>query len=1045
VVTKMTSRTLKSILMATVAVGGFSLAGVASAQEAAKTDEKVTVTGSRIRQRDLTSNSPLQTFSGEDVRKIGPATTETFFNSLPQFAPNVSRNWNNPQGGGSANLELRDLGTNRGLVLVNGRRLVPGDSGGAVNITILPPLLLERTEIITGGASATYGSDAISGVVNFILRDKFEGVQVSAKYGISDRGDAEEDQIGAIIGGSFADGKGHAMMTLGYNSREKVGAAARRVSRNAQTTLATGVVPGPSPVTPEGTVIGIFQGGTTTALTPAQTAALQLALDNHFIGIGGAAGIAPVGGSNELGGGWLGFNANGSLFATGAGLTLAQQAANNVFNYQGGRTGFQNTAYGYNFQPDNLLLTPLERISAYASANYEVNETLEIYGNFLFSNYTSENNLAPSPVNFTGANSVNLNVAPLAQIPTALVTVLNNAGFVHDPTNTLANRYPSLSLARRWNELGPRARFVDNQAFQVTVGAKGDFNFIDGADKWSYDAWVSHGEYSEEQFHRGYPSISRALGAGRNCTNSPPPGPGPCTFANLFVEGGIGPAAILYTEAPYFDNYDIEQTNALVSVTGDLFELPYGWLSVAGGLEYRTQTFLNVPDAALQAGDVGGANRKGPLGGSFDVYEAFGEAKVPLVENEFLMKYLGVEAGYRVSDYNTGAGVTQSSRFGYEYAPFEFLRFRGSIQSAVRAPSVGELFQTQAEGFPGIPGVGLDPCSINSPQRLGADGVVGGVGANADGANAAQVAALCAVQAPAVNFAGFTSPSAGQYRSFSGGNPNLTTERAETETWGVVIRGTEEWGGLLDGLAITVDYWRIDLDSAISSVAVGTSLSRCFNPTFNPGFSNASPFCQAIVRDPTNGLLTSASTGFISATNANLAKVQTDGIDVNVRWRFDINEFVGGEENLGTLLVDGSGTYLKNYETTSLPGDQSAESTGFIGAGTGGTAQPRWKSALGATWAMGDLAIGWRWTHVSGMQAISWTPTNNNVQETQPYNQHFLNAAYQLTPEFQLSISVDNVLDEDPQVYTGGFQYNTDPSTYDVIGRYYSIGVTYKE
>jgi iron complex outermembrane receptor protein len=231
-------RTLKSALLA--GAGFAILAGTAVAQDpapaaepvateaeaaAASASEEVTVTGSRIRKKDYTANSPLQTVTGETLREIGVATVETYLNTLPQFSPALSKSNNNPQGGGTATLDLRQLGSQRGLVLMNGRRLIPGFSGGSVDVSSLPPALIERVEIITGGASAVYGSDAISGVVNFILRDNFSGIETTAKFGTSEFGDGNEVNLSGTIGGNFEDDKGNAVLSIGYTQRDLRSAA----------------------------------------------------------------------------------------------------------------------------------------------------------------------------------------------------------------------------------------------------------------------------------------------------------------------------------------------------------------------------------------------------------------------------------------------------------------------------------------------------------------------------------------------------------------------------------------------------------------------------------------------------------------------------------------------------------------------------------------------------------------------------------------------------------------------------------------------------
>ena len=857
-------RTLKSALLA--GAGFAILAGTALAQDpapaaapaateadaTASASDEVTVTGSRIRKKDYVSNSPLQTVTGETLREIGVATVETYLNTLPQFSPALSKSNNNPQGGGTATLDLRQLGSQRGLVLLNGRRLLPGFSGGSVDVSILPPALIERVEIITGGASAVYGSDALSGVVNFILRDNFSGIETTAKYSVSEKGDGNEFSLSGTIGGNFEDDKGNAVLTIGYTNRDRLGQGERNFSRSAVTCVQpqgadpVGVfIPGlyciraGSPTTPDGTVLamGVNAAPSATQITAAQLAALQTQVNAYFaLPANGSAApnTVVVNGAPGTPGGWIGFNLDGSLFGTGG--ALGNTSGQNVVNYRGPFAGgFDPTSYSYNFNPNNELLLGLERYNIYAKAEYDITDSITAWTDILFTQYNSATALAPAPTSIPGISVANL--------PLDLRNLYVAAGI--PLTNTV-------TVARRFNELGPRAGNFDTVSWQLSGGLEGTFDGPAEGSSWSWDLTASYGKYRQETYFRGYASISRARAAGAGCpVGSPTAINGQsCVTANLFGAGSLSPAAIRYIEYPYFDNTYIDQTNIIGNITGDVFELPAGWASVAVGFEYRDQSFRRVADQSLPSGDVGGANSAAPFAGHFDVYEAYSEVIIPILKDMDFVHDLSIEAGYRYSDYNTAAGTTETYKYGISYAPVEWLRFRALKQGAVRAPSLGELFAARNEGFPGIPGVGLDPCDPTSTARTGPD--------------AAGVLAICQSQAPGVNFATFSSPTSGQYRIFTGGNPGLTPEEAETLTLGAVFQAPADWSPWLGGLSITLDYYKIEISNVISTVGITTIFNRCYNSTFNAGLSPANALCQQVNRDPATGLLNSTSTGFVS-------------------------------------------------------------------------------------------------------------------------------------------------------------------------------------
>lgn len=1019
----------KQRLLRSTIVGGAALAAVASmaatpvlAQDAEPTEnevEAIVVTGSRIAVRDTTGSSPIVTVSGDALEEIGTGTIETYLNSLPQLSPSLTKTNNNPTAGGAAFLDLRQLGASRGLTLVDGKRLVPGSSSGAVDVSILPSAVIDRVEIITGGASAVYGSDAISGVVNFILKDDFEGVEVSTQYGISDYSDGEEIQHNLLVGGDFDEGRGHITFAASYLDRNAIAQTERPFSVRAERCYVNGCVPNGSPTTGDGSFT--LPTINPMAVTGISSANFRTQLANYFVARGvfanQAAALTQLNQSNQR----IGFNPDGSLFVAGT----AFDSGTGVFGYTGPNAGTNDLSrfFGYNFNPVNLIQSPFERYNFYTNFNYDISDNIEFYGNALYANYSSSNQLAESPAGFA------------APATSGFIAADARAAFA-------AGGVTSFTLSRRTNELGPRTYLFDTEVFQLQGGFRGDLPEFNG-NVWTYDVYGTHGEYGQTIEYRGFPERNRINAALGGCPAGSPIGPvGPngattsCVPLNPFGANNITAAQRDYIEAKgQFEQIDIVQDNVVAAVSGDIYELPAGFLAFAAGVEFRSIDFSDVPPEGVQTGALLGGNASGPLAGGYDVYELFSELRVPILADLPFVHALTLEGGYRISDYTLdGTKTVETYKYGGEYAPFDWLRFRGLHQKAVRAPSVGELFSTRAEGFPSFSTL-ADPCSVGSAARM---------------ANNAQVVALCNAQAPAVNFTGFVSTGT-QLRTFSGGNPNLGPENAETDTYGFVLTAPSWAPGWASSLSLTVDYFDISIENVISAVGAGTSLARCYDPTFNPTFDVNYSLCQNISRDQSNGLLTSTSiTGFVSQTNANLAQFIASGVDIGASYRFDWAD-LGLSDSWGSVSISTQGTWYENQQFESLPGDGFGDNfVGFIGDGTpGSTTLPEWKWSTRFAWTTDDFNVSLRWAYIDEVADGLFNPNDTSaaaianggqIPGIDSYNYFYLSGSYNVTDNFELFGGVDNLFDKDPPIYTNGFQYNTDPSTYDVIGRYFYVG-----
>lgn len=997
----------KEALLRTSVLAGFVAAAAAAAPAVAQQQEeegaqrdRITVTGSRIVRQDYTSGSPLHTVDGGELAEIGAGTVETFLNALPQIYPGLTRTYNNPVSAGQAFLDVRQLGTARGLVLIDGRRMVPGASNGAVNVSVIPSVMVERVEIVTGGASSTYGADAVSGVVNFITRRNFEGMEFSVQMGQSGRGDGDEQIVNFLVGGAFAEGRGHAVFGGSFNNRSSISQADREFSQSASTCRTTGCVLSGSTNTGAGTF----------SINAAQAADPTLQAYFTSRGVPSNALFA-----NQR----LGFNSDGSLFIAGTGTGAT--ANDRVWLYDGNYPAANNydpaSYFGHNFNPENLILSPFERYNFFTNFSYEINPMVELYGSAFFSQYNSQSELASSPAAFsaslTGASA------------TANIQADARAAL-------LASGMTTLALQRRTVEFGPRVYADRSETWEIVGGLRGAFAGLAGSD-WEWDVFASMGRYGVVRENRGFPNSVRIAAALNGCPAGSPLGPvGPlgspttCTVFNPFGFGNITQDQINYIEAKgAYDRTAIEQRNVVASLTGSLFEIWAGDVQFAAGMEYRSIDYSFVPNEGTQSGALLGGNSAGPNLGGFDVLEYFGEIRVPLLANLPFVHSLTAEAGYRYSDYSNSGGNTFSTdtyKYGLEWEPVDWLRFRAQRQQAVRAPSVGELFATRSEGYPPVGSI-IDPCNFNSPQRTGA--------------NATQVQALCAAQNANAGSNTFLSQGA-QFRVFGGGNPNLTPETAQSTTYGVVFSAPSRFPSLLQSLVVTVDYFDIEIENVVSAIAGTTSLSRCYDPAFNPTFSINNQFCNNVSRDPSTGFVTSAgNNGFLSQQNANLAFLFTSGVDIGAS--LNVDPF---PERWGTLSVSTIMTWYENLQSqASLGVPRSINFIGTVGSGSpGGTARPEWSANTSFRWANGPVSASLRWRYISGVDDPAATAANQAIPNIPAYNYFFVNANWQVTDTFSLFGGIDNLTDEQPPIYTNGFSFGTDPGTYDTIGRFFYVG-----
>jgi len=732
--------------------------------------EEITVTGSRIPARNLISSSPVTTLSNEEISFQGVTRIEDMLNRLPQvYADQTSTLANGATQ--TATVDLRGLGSDRTLVLINGRRLPSGSPQQAAlgaDLNQIPANLIDRVEVLTGGASATYGSDAVAGVVNFITKRDFEGISFDYQYAFyQSKNDNAILQLSRDAGFDVPDTN----VTDGFTTDMSVMIGANSAGGNGNVTLYAGYR----------SIDAVFSGYRDTN---------NCALD------GSAPSNWTCGGSSTVP--WGRFTDFGVL------------GAGNGFDFSVDGDQFVPYTTPYNYQPPNYLQRPDERITVGALGYFTFSDALEAYAEVSFMDDKSVAQIAPSGAFFV-TNSLSCGNPLLSQQQFDLIC--GNYGLT-------TSDFQTVYIGRRNVEGGYRQDTQRNTASRIVVGARGEIN-----DAWSYDVHGNFGQVANSQTYLNDLSttrIARALnvvddGNGNAVCQSVVDGSDPaCVPWNVFQTGGVQPGdpALAYLVLPLFATG--ETSNDILSgyVTGDLgqygIKLPTAdtGFQVVGGYEYRQEKVRFDPDLGFQAGD--GAGQGGattPVNGSFAVNEFFFEAQIPLFEGYDLAQSVNLNLGYRYSDYNTNK-TTDTYKGAFDWSFNDQIRLRASYQRAVRAGNVRELFQPQGLNLFDMP---EDPCGPAMLATL--DQCVNNTGLP-----------------PALyGSAGLDSP-AGQYNFLQGGNPDLTPEESDTVSFGGIWSPA-----FIDGLVVSADYFNIEVTDAISTVPQRFTLDTCLatgDPTF---------------------------------------------------------------------------------------------------------------------------------------------------------------------------------------------------------------------
>jgi outer membrane receptor protein involved in Fe transport len=936
--------------------------------------EEVVVTGSRIKRKDLTTAAPVSVINKEQMVTSGKISLGDFLQSIPEQGNTVNAQVNNGNDG-SVLVSLRSLGASRTLVLVNGRRAV-GDGG--VDLGSIPVAAVERIEVLKDGASAVYGSDAVAGVVNIILKKRMNGTEVSAFTSSSSRGDAQTHDFSAMTG--TGSDKGNILFSLGYQQSGSLLARDRNFSQETGSyNFGTGQITysGNSGTFPSGrfTLPAAACAGTPTGLIANACAARDVNLN------------APNYGPGDIRPTWDP-TANGGLGAT---------------------TGYVGENYSlYNTYPTNYILTPATRVQLFSTGDANLGSWGRAYYEASYVDRSGSRTLAPMPLT---NNS----------IPSNVISVSKDS--VYNPFGV-----DITSWRKRMTEFGDRYWKDNAETFRAVVGVGGSLpDWAGPLHGWAWDVNFNSGKILYTQRGSGELMMSRVANAvgpsrwvnpadhskGAQCVQfGPNYDPTQGMYANpntgyvpdLKVIGGCvpmnvlgGAGAIDPTSKAYVSYDSLARTSNTImvesaSITGDLFKLMSDRpVAVAVGVEHREESLFNNLDATTTHSDSSGNNQSETRGG-FKVTEAYAELNIPIIAKAPFIEELELQLAARTFKYNL-FGSDSTYKVGGRYAPVRDATFRSTYSTAFRAPNVGELFGGTVDSYPSV----KDPCN----------GLLS--------AKSATTAAQCAAQGVLPTG---SADSSTQLLEKWLGNPDLKPEKAKTFTFGVVVE--PRW---VSNLSVALDYYDVTVDKAISRYGASAVLAGCYT-------AGDPYFCNLIHRDG-QGRVT-----WLDDPKGNLEKFDTSGVDVSIRYGLPT-------ANVGRFNFALDGNYLASYKYTASSG-RVYQGKGYYDLGV----LPIFKANLGVNWRLGNLGAGASIRYIGsikecGSGACSVDATDaRTIPAYAPLN---LNAGYDLKSSAgttSLLVGIQNVFDQMPPFVANASDFNSDPYTYDYVGRYYYVRLT---
>jgi outer membrane receptor protein involved in Fe transport len=999
---------------------------------------EVVVTGTRILRRDYSSPSPVLTVGQDALQTTSEVSIDQALQKLPQFSAgnnqfnqafNVQATATSTPG--SATVNLRGLGANRNLVLFDGHRAQPSDASLAIDVNTIPVAALDSVEVVTGGAAATYGADALSGVVNFKLKRRFEGVQLDAQYGESQRGDDRNTNLSALIGANIADNRGNVLVGLTFSDRTAVNVQDREWANAANT----------DPHTPGGAFPGFpgfnlipYVPGSFTPASPFFNTPSQGAVDSVFHGYpaGTVSASSPIY-----------FN----TAPTTAGSTMFSVSPGAGGQPAPGYTGPLYPNYKYlsdgslatNNNPNGPISAPLRRYSFFTNGTYEINDyvNVDLQGYFV-RNETNTSFGTPTPaVNQWG---VTIPYDAAHPVPGDLATLLNSRP---DPTAAWQlNTFPYY--------VGNRRADLYSDVFQYST----DFNGKLGLGDWTWDLYGSIGQTDTVQdyfgflnqlayqtlieqpnYGAGYSANVGLIGRLATCTSG----------LNPFVNTPVSADCISIVDAQLKTTIQLSQRIAELNFQGAGFNLPGGESRFAIGGDFRYDGIDFRPDEGMQATNIT-SNAIGifgaqPVNGSETVKEGYIEADLPVLANIPAVKKFDLNLGYRYSDYNSQAGSVDTWKALANWQVNDFLTFRGGPQRANRAPNVGELYTPSTVLVTLWPSG--DPCSVNNVVPWG--NTPGNPNRNA-------VISLCNQLSGAPP--NLTAPISASYPGLGFyfplaldqqvGNPALKSEQGTTWTVGAVFKSPFD-AAALRALTATIDYYHIRIDGAITPLTSQIVYAQCLNSNgiSNPSYSISNPYCQLIRRAATG------ATDTVIGEYTNIGYIETAGIDATFDWHAGLSDMGLGNAP-GTLSVNLAVNWEEKFVVQVANGDTPVDYRGSTGFDTNTGVQFGWRSLLTVGYAVGPVDVSVRWRHFPSVEnAARVLNPAAMVYDTASNDLLDLFGAWSINDTLSVRAGIDNVLDSDPPLVgvtpTNSQAGLTDPGgVYDELGRRFYVGLRAK-
>ena len=815
--------------LALAALASATLNAVTVAAPDAESLQEIVVTGSRIATPELETYAPTTVLSSAAIENTGTINIADSLRDLPSVGTSALSTANSnflTSDSGINTVNLRNLGDQRTLVLVNGRRMTPGESGtGIVDLNTIPTDFIDHIEIVTGGASAIYGSDAVAGVVNIIYKKDFQGLELHGQYGQSGYNDDAAYIGGLTFGTALADNRGHFMVNISHDKEQGLRSGSRAATN---TDIA---------VTPQ----GIFNPQFSSYIPQG-----NFFFNSSAQGFGNSPTTPP---------GEFSFNPDGSLING-------------------------NLGPGFNRSADRLIEVPIERTLLASTFTYDLTDHHHLYSELTYSDTTTHSQIEPTPLAANGVpgvygDAVDANGDPIGMPVTnaylqtlpALAPIVSEINAWNSTgancvgslaTNPAYDCINYITFRRRLTDIGDRGNDAIRQTYRAVLGVNGDLPFGD----WKYDASYVYGRTTDQQqsfgavntlnFQNALNSVVDPVTGKIVCADPVAVAAG-CVPINVFGLNSITPAAAAYVAATITRDVAISEEVTNAYATGSIATLPAGNVVLVVGTEFRKDSSSEIQDPLTNEG-LNASNAIPNVEGSISVKEAFAEVEAPLLKDLAFAKSLGLDGAFREAHYST-AGNVNAWKVGLNWAVIPDIRLRGVYSRAVRAPNIGELYGGQAQTFPSV----TDPCD--------------GTTAASTGQTAAACRAIPAVAAAIAAHGAFTYTPLDYQSIFGliGSNTQLTSEKSKTKTYGFVLTPS-----FVPNFSLSVDYFDVNVQGAVNAIPFQTSINDCLATATDT-------FCNNVIRNATTGKIFE-----VLQLNLNVGYIRSTGIDSTARYHWDM-------------------------------------------------------------------------------------------------------------------------------------------------------------